>query len=201
MIGLNNGRTEQYDSSEYDREREVQAFDDSKAGVKGLVDGGVTRLPRIFLHNQYVAEMKSDSEIVTKFSIPVIDFEGLGKSAAQRADIVRGIKDACEKWGFFQVVHHEIPSIIMEKVIEGVRHFHEQDSEVKKEFYSRDVMRKVTYNSNFDLLKSPTANWRDTLYCVMAPNPPDPKEIPEVCKYKMLRERQRVVYKKSRYIS
>jgi len=201
MAGSNNGRTQLDDSSEYDRRSEVQAFDDSKAGVKGLVDGGITKLPRIFLHKQPVIEMKSESDAVTKLSIPVIDFEGLGKTAAQRADIVREIKDACENWGFFQIVHHEIPSSVKEKVLKGVRHFHEQDSEVKKEFYSRDVTRKVTYNSNFDLLKSPTANWRDTLYCVMAPNPPDPKEIPEVCRYKMLRERQRVVYKKSRYIS
>uniref|UniRef100_M1BG68 Desacetoxyvindoline 4-hydroxylase n=1 Tax=Solanum tuberosum TaxID=4113 RepID=M1BG68_SOLTU len=193
MIGLNNGRTEQYDSSEYDREREVQTFDDSKAGVKGLVDGGVTRLPRIFLRNQYVAEMKSDSEIVTKFSIPVIDFEGLGKSAAQRADIVRGIKDACEKWGFFQVVHHEIPSIVMEKVIEGVRHFHEQDSEVKKEFYSRDVTRKFSYNSNFDLHKTRAANWRDTLSCVVAPNPPDPREMAEVCRDVLIKYAEHVM--------
>ncbi|PHU21703.1 1-aminocyclopropane-1-carboxylate oxidase -like protein 1 [Capsicum chinense] len=164
-------------TSEYDWERELQAFDDSKAGVKGLLDAGVTSLPRIFLHNQYVAEKQSDSEMVTKFSIPVIDFEGLGKSAAQRADIVRRIKDACENWGFFQVVHHEIPLSVMEKVIEGVRHFHEQNFEVKKEFYSCDVTRKFSYNSNFDLHKARAANWRDTLSCVFAPNPPDPKEM------------------------
>ncbi|PHT85731.1 hypothetical protein T459_07837 [Capsicum annuum] len=164
-------------TSEYDWERELQAFDDSKAGVKGLLDACVTSLPRIFLHNQYVAEKQSDSEMVTKFSIPVMDFEGLGKSAAQRADIVRRIKDACENWGFFQVVHHEIPLSVMEKVIEGVCHFHEQNFEVKKEFYSRDVTRKFSYNSNFDLHKARAANWRDTLSCVFAPNPPDPKEM------------------------
>ncbi|PHT38996.1 putative 2-oxoacid dependent dioxygenase [Capsicum baccatum] len=164
-------------TSEYDWERELQAFDDSKAGVKGLLDAGVESLPRIFLHNQYVAEKQSDSEMVTKFSIPVIDFEGLGKSAAQRADIVRRIKDACENWGFFQVVHHEIPLRVMEKVIEGVRHFHEQNFEVKKEFYSRDVTTKFSYNSNFDLHKARAANWRDTLSCVFAPNAPDPKEM------------------------
>ncbi|CAN4120500.1 unnamed protein product [Withania somnifera] len=182
MVGLNNGKTQQDESLEYDWEREVQAFDDSKAGVKGLLDSGVTRLPRIFLQNQYVAEKKLDCEIVTKSRIPVIDFEGLGKSPAQRADIVRGIKDACENWGFFQVVHHEIPLSVMEEVIEGVRHFHEQDSEVKKEFYSRDVTRKFSYNSNFDLRKARAANWRDTLSCVIAPNPPDPNEIAEVCR-------------------
>ncbi|KAJ8549129.1 hypothetical protein K7X08_032836 [Anisodus acutangulus] len=182
MVGVTNGRTQQDDSSEYDRKVEVQAFDDTKAGVKGLLDAGITRLPRIFLHNQYVAEKKSDSEIVTKFSIPVINFEGLRKSAAHRADIIRGIKDACENWGFFQIVHHEIPSTVLEKVLDGVRHFHEQGFDVKKEFYSRDVTRKFSYNSNFDLHKTRAANWRDTLSFVIAPNPPDPKEMAEVCR-------------------
>ncbi|KAK4361544.1 hypothetical protein RND71_020496 [Anisodus tanguticus] len=182
MVGVTNGRTQQDDSSEYDRKVEVQAFDDTKAGVKGLLDAGITRLPRIFLHNQYVAEKKSDSEIVTKFSIPVINFEGLRKSAAHRADIIRGIKDACENWGFFQIEHHEIPSTVLEKVLEGVRHFHEQGFDVKKEFYSRDVTRKFSYNSNFDLHKTRAANWRDTLSFVIAPNPPDPKEMAEVCR-------------------
>ncbi|KAK4357042.1 hypothetical protein RND71_022652 [Anisodus tanguticus] len=180
MVGLNNGRTQQDDSSEYDRKREIQAFDDTNAGVKGLLDAGITRLPRIFLHNQYVAEKKSDSEIVTKFSIPVINLEGLRKSAAQRAYTVRGIKDACENWGYFQIVHHEIPSIVLEKVLEGVCHFHEQDFDVKKEFYSRDVTRKFSYNSNFDLHKTRADNWRDTLSCAIAPNPPDPKEMAEL---------------------
>ncbi|KAJ8547258.1 hypothetical protein K7X08_010844 [Anisodus acutangulus] len=182
MAGSNNGRTQLDDSSKYDRKSEVQAFDDSKVGVKGLLDAGITKLPRIFLHNQPVIEKKSDSDAVTKFSIPVIDFEGLGGSAAQRADIVREIKDARENWGFFQTVHHEIPSSVMEKVLEGVRNFHEEDPKVKKDFYSHDVTRKFTYNTNFDLHKLPTANWRDTLYCVMAPNPPDPDEIPEICR-------------------
>ncbi|KAK4732537.1 hypothetical protein R3W88_025525 [Solanum pinnatisectum] len=182
MAGSNNGRTQLVDISEYDRRSEVQAFDDSKVGVKGLLDAGITKLPRMFLHNQPVIEKKSDSDAITKLSIPVIDFEGLDKSAAQRADIVREIRDASENWGFFQIVHHEIPSSVMEKVLEGVRHFHEQDPEVKKQFYSRDVTRKFTYNTNYDLHKASTANWRDTLYCVMAPNPPNPEEIPEVCR-------------------
>ncbi|OIT35493.1 1-aminocyclopropane-1-carboxylate oxidase -like 1 [Nicotiana attenuata] len=193
MFGSNNGRTDQNDSSEYDRKSEVQAFDDSKVGVKGLLDAGVTKIPRIFLHNQPVIENKLDSDAATKFSLPVIDLGDSGKSAAQRADIVREIKDACENWGFFQIVNHEIPSSVMEKVLEGVRHFHEQDSEVKKEFYSRDVTRKFTYNTNFDLHKAKTANWRDSFYCVMAPNPPRPEEIPEVCRDVLIKYAEHVM--------
>ncbi len=36
-----------YDS---DWESEPKAFDDTKVGVKGLVDAGVTKIPRIFIH-------------------------------------------------------------------------------------------------------------------------------------------------------
>ncbi|KAK6781017.1 hypothetical protein RDI58_023201 [Solanum bulbocastanum] len=132
MVVSRNESIEQDNSSEYDRKSEVHSFDDSKMGVKGLLDAGVTKLPRIFLHNQYVSEKKSDPDVTSKFSIPVVDFQGLGNSAAQRADIVREIKNACENWGFFQIVNHEIPSSVKEKVLKGVRHFHEQDSEVER---------------------------------------------------------------------
>ncbi|KAM7462959.1 hypothetical protein LguiA_031080 [Lonicera macranthoides] len=32
----------------YDRTSELKAFDETKAGVKGLVDAGITQVPRIF---------------------------------------------------------------------------------------------------------------------------------------------------------
>jgi hypothetical protein len=35
--------------SKYDRMSELKAFDESKAGVKGLADAGVTKIPRIFI--------------------------------------------------------------------------------------------------------------------------------------------------------
>jgi hypothetical protein len=67
-------------------------------------------------------------------------------------------------------------------MIRGVARFHEQESEVKKEWYSRDYTRKVLYNSNFDLYQAPAANWRDTLSCVMAPRQPNPHDLPDVCR-------------------
>jgi hypothetical protein len=36
-------------SVNYDRFQELKAFDDSKAGVKGLVDASIAKLPRIFV--------------------------------------------------------------------------------------------------------------------------------------------------------
>ncbi|XP_044498245.1 1-aminocyclopropane-1-carboxylate oxidase homolog 1-like isoform X2 [Mangifera indica] len=80
------------------------------------------------------------------------------------------------------VVNHGIPLNMLEEMIDAIRRFHEQDTNEKKEFYSRDETRSVIYNTNFDFYRAPAANWRDSLYCVMAPRPPKPEELPAVCR-------------------
>ncbi|KAJ0769922.1 putative deacetoxyvindoline 4-hydroxylase [Helianthus annuus] len=49
---------------------------------------------------------------------------------------------------------------------------------------TRDMSGKtrVIYNSNFDLYAAPVTNWRDTFYCTMAPNPPEPHELLPPCR-------------------
>ncbi|KAL7081212.1 hypothetical protein ACP275_14G025500 [Erythranthe tilingii] len=154
---------------------EMQEFDNTKTGVKGLVDSGVDKIPRIFLHEEYMHEKKP---IPTKseLSVPVIDF-----AACSLDELVDRVREASEEWGFFQIVNHGIPTSLMNKVVDGVREFHEMEDGVKKEYYSRDFKNKVLYNSNFDLYKAKSANWRDTLYLIMAPDPPKPEDIPQVC--------------------
>ncbi|KAJ4847064.1 hypothetical protein Tsubulata_034875 [Turnera subulata] len=163
---------------EYDRLGEVKAFDDTKAGVKGLVDAGITKVPRIFHHPLNTFKLASD----TKFSIPIIDLKGVHQCSDQRQAIVEKIRSASECFGFFEVVNHGIPEGVLEEAKEGLRRFNEQDPELRKVFYTRDYMKKVVYNSNFDLYSAPTANWRDTLHCVMAPDPPQPEEMPSACR-------------------
>ncbi|KAK1379864.1 hypothetical protein POM88_026608 [Heracleum sosnowskyi] len=67
-------------------------------------------------------------------------------------------------------------------MLHGVHRFFEQDSEVKKQFYTRDVTSKLVYNSNHDLFTSTAANKRDTFFCFMAPSLPQPEELPEPCR-------------------
>ncbi|PIN16400.1 Iron/ascorbate family oxidoreductase [Handroanthus impetiginosus] len=173
-------------TSNYSNYREIQEFDNTKAGVKGLVDAGLERIPHIFIHQDYILEKNSNS-YGSKLSIPTIDLECLNKNnTAARGEIIDKVKDACEKWGFFQILNHGIPMILMNEVLEDVRKFHELDTEVKKKYYSRDFKKKVVYNSNFDLYKAPSANWRDTLYLIMAPKPPRPEELPQVCRESMM---------------
>ncbi|KAL4375558.1 hypothetical protein AHAS_Ahas05G0293800 [Arachis hypogaea] len=130
--------------------------DELDYGVKGLVDAGLTKLPKIFVHDNHKVNVSSpsSSSSATNVSIPVIDLGSLHEEGNSRHEIVQKFKDAGEKWGFFQVVNHEIPQSVLDEMLDGVRKFHEQDAEVKREFYSRDITKRVFYNTNFNFSTS-----------------------------------------------
>ncbi|CAI9118225.1 OLC1v1019760C1 [Oldenlandia corymbosa var. corymbosa] len=166
----------------YDRKAELQAFDDTKAGVKGLADSGITKIPRIFIHQAGNFLKQSKSKESLQYEFPVIDLDGIRKGPITRKEVVEKAREASEKWGFFHVVNHGIPVGVLEEMIAGVHRFFDQDFEVRQEWYTRDATKRVVHNSNFDLFSSPAANWRDTVFCIMAPNPPNPEELPPVCR-------------------
>ncbi|GAB4843198.1 hypothetical protein Ancab_040458 [Ancistrocladus abbreviatus] len=183
MVGENRSEVQ------YDRRSELKAFDETKAGVKGLADAGVTMIPRIFRNNVGLspevdekASVKFNNDNESHFTIPLIDLEGIVEDATLRRKVIEEVRCACKEWGFFQVLSHGIPSNMLGEMIDGVRRFHEQDTEVKKQYYTRG-RTKFQYSTNFDLYQAPVANWRDSFTCVMAPNLPHPDGLPEVCRY------------------
>ncbi|KAK9153134.1 hypothetical protein Sjap_000614 [Stephania japonica] len=161
-----------------DRRAELQAFDDTKTGVKGLIDAGITKVPQIFIRP--LEQRMGDSDTSEKqLDIPVIDLADV-IDGVKRKVVVDRVRQASETIGFFQVVNHGIPSEVMDEMVEGVRKFHAQEGEERKKYYTREKTRRFVYYSNFDLFQAPFTNWRDTLICMMAPNPPNPEDFPEI---------------------
>ncbi|KAK9102452.1 hypothetical protein Sjap_019706 [Stephania japonica] len=180
----------------YDRMADLKAFDETKEGVKGLVDAGITKVPRIFIHSpdlldqkaaQQIKEPHHDEIMKAKLEVPIIDLKGMEEDEERRREIVKAIGEASEKWGFFQLLNHGVPESVLEELSQELRKFNEEPKEVKIKHYTRDPMAKVRYTSNFDLFQSPAANWRDTLYCNMGPHPPTDEEIPEACRESVLK--------------
>ncbi|VVB16602.1 unnamed protein product [Arabis nemorensis] len=173
---------------EFDSYTERKAFDETKEGVKGLVDAKITEVPRIFHVPQGSLTDKKPSVSVSDLKIPTIDLARVHVDKASREAVVEKVRYAAEKWGFFQVINHGVPLNVLEEMKDGVRRFHEEDPEVKKTYFSRDFdKKKVVYNSNFDLYgSSSSVNWRDSISCFMAPDPPTPEELPVACREAMI---------------
>ncbi|KAG6395218.1 hypothetical protein SASPL_145859 [Salvia splendens] len=164
------------------RETELKAFDETKTGVKGLIDSGITQVPRIFINPQIDPQQALISSANAQLEFPLLDLEGVSDDPIKRNAVVDAVREASETWGFFQVINHGIPEAVLEDMIDGVRRFFGQDDEERKKWYTRDLKKsRVAYNSNFDLYTAPSANWRDTVFCKMAPNLPQPEELPAVC--------------------
>ncbi|XP_058211919.1 1-aminocyclopropane-1-carboxylate oxidase homolog 11-like isoform X2 [Rhododendron vialii] len=170
----------------FDRAKEVQAFDDSKAGVKGLIDAGVVKVPTIFIRPQdeLSGDLKSPP---VEMQVPVIDLGNIGERYG-RERVVNKVRCASDEWGFFQVVNHGIPLNVLEEMIDGIRMFHEEDLEVKRALYSHDRMKKVRFETNRNLYKSKYLIWRDTLNISMLDSDHlDPDEIPKTCRASLIK--------------
>ena len=104
----------------YDRAKEVKEFDETKAGVKGLVDSGVTKVPRFLIRPPESFPMLSPA--TTHFHVPVIDVQGFEQSCRWMENVDQVCK-ASETWGFFQMINHGIPVRVID-MLDAVRHFH-----------------------------------------------------------------------------
>ncbi|KAL9689861.1 hypothetical protein QQ045_010252 [Rhodiola kirilowii] len=163
----------------YDRARAVKEFDESKLGVKGLVDSGITAVPRFFIHPP---ESRPKPRPATKPK-PATDLILTVDLSAPRSTIVDQIKRASSTFGFFQIVNHSVPHSTVTDTIRSIRAFHELPAEEKSKFYTRGISNGVAYSSNFDLYVSKAASWRDTLTVRLGPEMAAAEEIPEVLRW------------------
>ncbi|KAG5556527.1 hypothetical protein RHGRI_006958 [Rhododendron griersonianum] len=151
-------------SAEYNRMKEVKEFDETKMGVKGLTDSGITTIPKFFVQMPEVrSTLKPCSE--DPAGIPLIDLSRMN-SPDHRPRIVDELREAArQELGFLP---------------KSIKSFHEQPQELKAKHYVRAV--QSGYASNIDLFRSKAASWHDFVHMCMSPEPADVDQIPDACR-------------------
>ncbi|KAJ9563966.1 hypothetical protein OSB04_009126 [Centaurea solstitialis] len=159
----------------YDRLQEVKQFDESKIGVKGLLDSGLTTIPKFF-HQPPENLPGPKPKNRPRLTVPVIDLSG------ERSAVVEEIRRSASTLGFFQIVNHSIPTSLIDSAIGDMKKFFEESNEYKMKFYHREAGKGAAYSTNFDLYQSKAASWRDSLQVRMAPMEPAWDAVPEMCR-------------------
>ncbi|KAK7281136.1 hypothetical protein RIF29_08857 [Crotalaria pallida] len=127
-------------------------------------------------------------------NIPIIDL-GLGApyggdpepEAQPQASILRQISEACNEWGFFQIVNHGVSPDLMDKARETWREFFHLPMEVKQQ-YANSPKTYEGYGSRLGVEKGAILDWSDYYYlhylplCLKDPNkwpamPPSCREV------------------------
>eukprot|EP01018_Ginkgo_biloba_P004050 Gb_26903 [translate_table: standard] len=149
-----------------------------KTGVKALVDSGIQSVPPSFVRP--LNQRHNASEVCTTEHIPVVDLEGV--QGARRSQIVRQISQACQTWGFFQVVNHGVPTSLLEEMKNAVHRYNQEPIEEKMKHYTLRTDTAIRYAPSFNPLKDKVMEWKDTLTIRYAPNPPDFNALPSSCR-------------------
>ncbi|XP_057798067.1 1-aminocyclopropane-1-carboxylate oxidase homolog 1-like [Salvia miltiorrhiza] len=169
-----------YSNGDYDWATEVKKLQEAKTGVKGLVDAGVTELPRLFVHTP--EDLHAHPIHGGQLELPTIDLSGAERGGARRREVVEEIGKAAAEWGFFRLVNHGIPVETMDAMLEAVKRFHELPAEEKTPFYSSDIRKAVKLNSSLPVKENDPACWRDILTCNCRDDRIDPLDLPKACR-------------------
>ncbi|KAJ7553011.1 hypothetical protein O6H91_06G080700 [Diphasiastrum complanatum] len=140
-------------------------------GVKALVDEGIKKIPDAYVlpvhHRPCHSEIFFDS-------LPLIDMTDA--QGERRPQFIEAIADACEKWGFFQVINHGVSPSMIQRMVDAAKEFFNLPLEEKMAYASDDVAKTrrtgaTRVGTSFNPSKETTLQWRDHLRHPCTPCP------------------------------
>ncbi|XP_028058668.1 protein DMR6-LIKE OXYGENASE 1-like isoform X2 [Camellia sinensis] len=144
-------------------------------GVKHLSDNGIEKLP-----NKYILPVSERPNLLlikelayackhNNLTLPVIDFAEL--QGPNRSQALNSLANACEHYGFFQLVNHGIHSEVMRRMMEVSERFFELPFEEREKYMSSNMYAPVRYGTSFNQTKDGVFSWRDFLKLMCHPLP------------------------------
>eukprot|EP00249_Psilotum_nudum_P009129 c21726_g1_i1 orf=76-1179(+) len=130
-------------------------------GIKELVDCGLCHVPEKYVRPPH--ERPCMSAVAHNEQVPVIDISGLFGEG--RSKVVDEIGQACEKWGFFQVINHGVPRDVVDRIWAAAREFFGLPADQRMRYYGELLSGKeVSYFTSHLPEKEKFSEWKDSLY-------------------------------------
>ncbi|KAK9076512.1 hypothetical protein SSX86_004846 [Deinandra increscens subsp. villosa] len=93
-------------------------------------------------------------------SLPVIDLSMMNHPT-HRCQLIDKVYAACNQLGFFQVINHGIPTLVMKDALDSAEEFFTLPSDEKMCFASADVHKPVRYGTSMNHELDQVFYWRD----------------------------------------
>ncbi|KAH0704857.1 hypothetical protein KY290_009545 [Solanum tuberosum] len=128
-------------------------------GVKGLSEIGLQKLPKQYI--QPIEERITTNTVILDDQIPIIDISNWD---IHNKLVCEKICNAAEKWGFFQIINHDISLEVLESVKDATYRFFKQPA-VEKNKHSKEnsSTNNVRYGTSFTPKAEKALEWKDYL--------------------------------------
>ncbi|KAI4319537.1 hypothetical protein MLD38_033123 [Melastoma candidum] len=138
-------------------------------GVKYLSGSGISKVPEKYILPAQERPMRREAEPdpLKLIALPLLDFSELQGPNNDAA--LKSLSDACQDYGFFQLVNHGIPEEVTKGIVEVSKEFFEMPFEERSKYMSSDMYSPVRYGTSFNQSKDKVFCWRDFLKLTCQP--------------------------------
>ncbi|KAE9619643.1 hypothetical protein Lal_00038248 [Lupinus albus] len=142
-------------------------------GVKQLIDNGLKKVPKKYIFPAYdrpvARNIEDPNDAKQNLQLPIIDFADL--LGPCRTHVLQSLANACEEYGFFQLVNHGISNDVINNMLDVSGRFFNLPFEERAKYITSDVRAVVRYGTSFNQTKDTVFCWRDFLKLLSHPLP------------------------------
>ncbi|GAB4833538.1 hypothetical protein Ancab_031781 [Ancistrocladus abbreviatus] len=141
-------------------------------GVKQLCENGIEKLPHKYILPVSDRPNTRKGESCAKernLKLPIIDFSEL--QGPNRSQVLKSLSNACEQYGFFQLVNHGLSGDLAKSMTSVCRRFFELPFEERAKYMTADMKAPVRCGTSYNQTKDKVFCWRDFLKLICDPCP------------------------------
>ncbi|KAK7267827.1 hypothetical protein RIF29_20506 [Crotalaria pallida] len=140
-------------------------------GVKQLIENGLEKVPKKYIlpasDRPAATNTQAPNVANQNLQLPIIDLADL--LGPRRPQVLQSLANACEQYGFFQLVNHGISDEVINNMLDVIGKFFNLPFEERAKYITSDLRAAVRYGTSFNQTKDTVFCWRDFMKLLCHP--------------------------------